>query len=105
MSNIRTLNTDNRRPHLVDAGGGGPTDMELSERVAKIEAVLPNLVTKEDMVRELGGLRAELHKEVGGLRAEFHKEITAQTWRIIGFVSVISSALVAAVFFIAKNVH
>ncbi|WP_416242770.1 hypothetical protein ACLSSQ_11715 [Azospira sp. APE16] len=79
--------------------------MDLSERITKIEAVLPNLVTKEDMVRELGNLRSELQKEVGVLRSEFHKEMNAQTWRIIGLISVVSSALVAAVFFIAKNVH
>lgn len=70
--------------------------MDISERVTKIEAVLPTLATKEDLVRE-----------VGSLRAEFHKELTSQTWRIITWVTgvfvTISGALVTTTYFIAKH--
>lgn len=68
--------------------------MELIERVVKIESVIPTLATKEDLVREIGGLRTELHKEIG-----------AQTWRIIGATLTFGAMLTAAVFFIARNVH
>jgi len=104
-----------------------PPDMDLTERVAKIEAVFPTLATKEDLVREIGGLRNELHQEigglrnelhqafggldcklhqeVGGLRAEMHQEFSAQTWRIITWVTglfvTVGGAMVAATYFIA----
>lgn len=84
----------------------GPTEpppMDISDRVTKIETVLPTLATKEDLVREVGGLRTEMHKEIGGL----HKEMTSQTWRIITWVTglfmTLGSGMVAATYFIAKH--
>lgn len=103
--------------------------MELLERLIRIETTLPALATKDDLAREIGGLRSDLHKEigglrsdlnkeigglraelykeVGGLRSEFHKEIAAQTWRFVTWVTglfvTIGSALVAATYFIAKH--
>lgn len=59
-----------------------------------VEVIRPNYVTKEDIARLEGILRSELHKE-----------LDKQTWRFVGFVTVISSALTAAVYFIARNVH
>lgn len=60
------------------------------ERLARIEAKLDGTATKEDL---------------GSLRTELHKAISDQTWRLITWVSGISAGLVAAVFFIARNVH
>jgi hypothetical protein len=71
-----------QRSEPPDDGG-----MELSERVAKIEAVIPTLATKEDLVREVGGLRSELHKE-----------LHAMTWKIWAF----AAGLVTIVFGLAK---
>lgn len=62
--------------------------MELPERVARIEAVIPTLATKTDLA---------------DLRTEMHKEFSAQTWRIITLFAVISSALVAGVYWIATH--
>lgn len=66
------------------------------------------LATKEDLAREIGGLRGELHQEIGGLRAEMHKEISAQTWRFITWVTglfvTVGGAMVAATYFIARQV-
>ena len=72
----------------------GPPSMELLERVIKIEAALPTLATKEDLAREIGGLRTELHREIG-----------AQTWKVVSFVTGFGALLTAAVFFIARNIH
>ena len=58
--------------------------MDLSERVSKIEAALPTLATKADLVGE-----------VGALRAEMHKEFNLQTWRIVGAIIAASGLLVA----------
>lgn len=69
-----------------------PPDMELTERVAKIEAkldaILPTLATKAD---------------IAATREDMHKEFTVQTWRLVGFVTTICTALTAAVFFIATH--
>jgi len=116
--------------------------MRLHERVTKIEAVLPTLATKEDLAREVGGLRSEMHlefgkvrqemhlefgkvrqemgaefskmrKEVGAefacvrkemseLRVDVHRAIEVQTWRVIGTLITVCTALVAATYFITK---
>ena len=65
-------------------------DPKLPERVAVIEALMPALATKADLA---------------DLRIGMHKEFTAQTWRLITWVSSVSVALAGAVFFIARNVH
>lgn len=73
------------------AGGGGVPPMDA--RIAKLEATLPTLATKEDLARE-----------VGGLRGEFYKAMNDQTWKIITWTTGLGAALVAITFFIARNV-
>jgi hypothetical protein len=53
---------------------------------ANLAVILSNYATKQD---------------IADLRAEFQKEINALTWKMYGFATV----LVAAVYFIARNVH
>jgi len=47
--------------------------MRLHERVTKIEAVLPTLATKEDLAREVGTLRSEMHQGFAKVNLEFGK--------------------------------
>jgi len=106
-------------------------EMRLHERIASVEAVLPTLATKEDLAREIGTVRAEMHREVGGLRSEMHREfgkvrqemnqgfgevrqemhalgtalhreLQALTWRLIGTIVTVGTALVAATHFLSK---
>lgn len=70
----------------ADAGGGGPYDPVMDARVAKLEAVVPTLATKEDLLR---------------LEAKMHQELHALTWKLIGACAV----LAGAVYFIARTVH
>ncbi len=64
--------------------------LALENDMAKVKAdlavILSNYATKQDIAE---------------LRAEFQKEINALTWKMYGFATV----LVAAVYFIARNVH
>lgn len=76
----------------LDGGGEPPHNdgMELTERVAKIEAkldaTLPNLATKDEL------------KAVGhDIRADMHKEFNMQTWRIIGAFFAIAGLLLAGI--------
>lgn len=45
------------------------------ERVTSLEAVLPTLATKEDLARDVGSLRSEVHAGFGNLRSEMHQSI------------------------------
>lgn len=69
----------------VDHGGEPPDNTGMDARVAKLEAVIPTLATKEDLLR---------------LEVKFHQELHGLTWKMIGA----QAALVAAVFFIAKYI-
>lgn len=65
-------------------GGSGGPPVELNERVAKLEVILPTLATKEDLA---------------WLDSSMHKAMNTQTWRIIAA----AAGLVAAVYFIARH--
>ncbi|AKK23942.1 hypothetical protein [Pandoraea oxalativorans] len=106
-------------------------EMRLHERIASVEAMLPTLATKEDLAREIGTVRAEIHREAGGLRIEMHqkfgkvrseiageiasvrsdvhalgiglhRELHALTWRLVGTIVTVGTALVAATHFLSK---
>jgi len=64
--------------------------MELSERVARIEGKIDTIATKEDLAK---------------LEANFRDWINEQTWKFIKWVTGVGIALVAASFFIARNVQ
>jgi len=74
----------------MQGGGDPPYDGGMETRVAKLEAIVPALATKEDLLR---------------LEVKLHQEINAQTWRIIGAMITFGGLLCAATFFIARNVH
>lgn len=106
---------NNKAQQTNPPNGGGGDDMELTERVSKIEAMLQNLATKIDLSElrianknDLADLRIANKADVSNLRTEMHKEFTSQTWRIITFVTglflTVGSGLVAATYFIAKHI-
>jgi hypothetical protein len=90
--------------------GGGDEEKQMEERLRHLEldmaAFRATVCTKEDLTREIGTLRTELHTEIGGLRgelrteigslrtelhteignlrSELHSQMLALTWRIIG---------------------
>ena len=61
------------------------------------------------MHQEIGGLRTEMHQELGKLRTDFHvlgvglhREMHMLTWRLIGTIVTVGTALVAATHFLSK---
>ncbi|WP_159085671.1 hypothetical protein [Burkholderia sp. MSMB0856] len=56
---------------------------ETRERLVRIETRLESVATKEDL----------------------HREINAQTWKLVTFVCSFGTALVAATYFLAKNLR
>ncbi|VVE34971.1 hypothetical protein PCA20602_03858 [Pandoraea capi] len=100
FTRLKVSHTDTKSRH---------DEMRLQARIASVEAILPTLATKEDLAKEIGTLRAEMHQEVGGLRSEMHKEFAtvhrelhALTWRLIGTMVTLGTALVAATHFVSK---
>jgi hypothetical protein len=64
-------------------------EIDTRDRLARIETRLDIFATKSD----LNALKTDLYKEL-------HKELHGMTWKLLGG----ASALVTAVYFIAKNV-
>jgi len=93
----------------------GPPDME--KRITTIETILPTLVSKEDLLltkqdltREIHEVSKEVHEvreSVQGLRTDMHEQLNNQNWRFVRWVSAVfisvSSALVAATYFISRH--
>jgi hypothetical protein len=61
-------------------------ERDMAQVKADLAVILSNYATKQD---------------IADLRAEFQKEINVLTWKMYGF----GTALVAVVYFIARNVH
>lgn len=63
------------------------------DRLTRIETKLDQFATKADIASTEGNLKADLHKAIG-----------EQTWKLITWMTGISTALIAATYFIARNV-
>lgn len=92
MASLHSLRGD--LASMLNSGGEPPDNRDMEARVAALEAAIKHLADKEDLMRAEGSLRSELHKE-----------INAQTWKLVTFVCSFGTALVAATYFIARNVH
>jgi hypothetical protein len=74
-------------------GGGSEPPMELTERVAALEADMRN-------VRE----GVAVIKSNYATKEDLHREINAQTWKFIGVMSTIAVGLVGVTYYIASNI-
>jgi hypothetical protein len=72
----------------IDNGVFGADHEAMNERITALEedmaavksdlaVIRSNYVTKEDLAREIGALRADMNSQNGSLRAEMHREIGA----------------------------
>ena len=77
----------------IDKGGKPPDDGDMEARIAKLEDELFSIKTDVAVIRSNYVTKEDLHKE-----------INAQTWKLVTFVCGFGTALVAAVYFVAKHV-
>jgi hypothetical protein len=70
-------------------------------RLTKLEAIIPTLATKEDLVKLEGKVFGAIHK----LEATIHQEMNRQTWRLVTTMISVSTALATATFFMARYVN
>lgn len=93
------------RLRRIDPPSGGGDNGDMEARVSKLEAVIPTLATKEDLMREISAVKLEICRIDGSIRTDMHKEFTLQTWRIIGAMLTFGTLLTTAAFFIARYVR
>ncbi len=85
-------------------------------RLTKLEALIPNLATREDLLKtkadmreDLLNARGQLEVSIQKLETTMHQEMTKQTWTLVkwmtGFLATLLPSLVAATFYIARHVH
>lgn len=85
-------------------------------RLTKLEALIPNLATREDLLKtkadmreDLLNARGQLEVSIQKIETAMHQEMTKQTWTLVkwmtGFLATLLPSLVAATFYIARHVH
>jgi hypothetical protein len=84
----------------LDKGGEPPDDGDMQKRVEKLESDLTAMKMDMAVIRANYATRADISVEASSIRAELHKEISAQTWKLITFVSGFGTALVGVTYFI-----
>jgi hypothetical protein len=57
----------------IDPPGGGGDNGGMEARVSKLEAVIPTLATKVDLMREFNSLKLEIMGDSGAFRADMQK--------------------------------
>lgn len=84
----------------LDKGGEPPDDGDMLKRVEKLESDLAAMKMDVAVIRANYATRSDVAVEASAIRAELHKEISAQTWKLITFVSGFGTALVGVTYFI-----
>ena len=78
-------------------------------RVAKLEAAMATVATREDLARLEVKLYCEIssiQRNVSGIRRDInriHQAVNAQTWKILSTLICTSTLLVSVTYYFAKN--
>ena len=81
----------------------------MQTRIAKLEAIIPTLATREDLAKLEVGMHREIsavHREVSSLHKEIgrvHETIAALMWKMVSTIIATSTALVSATYFVATR--
>jgi hypothetical protein len=81
----------------------------MQSRVAKLEAAMATVATREDLAR----LEVKLHREISAIQRDvsgihhdinrIHQAVNAQTWKILLTWICTSTLLVSVTYYFAKN--
>ena len=81
----------------------------MQSRVAKLEAVMATVATREDLARLEGKLHPEIsaiQRDMSGIHHDIngiHQAVNAQTWKILSTWICTSTLLVSVTYYFAKN--
>jgi len=70
----------------------------METRLTRLEAIIPTLVTREDLVC----LESRMNASIGRVETTLHSEMTKQTWRIIALLAGLLPSLFAAAVYVTK---
>ncbi len=77
----------------------------MQTRIARIEAIIPTLATREDLAHLAGRMSSAIQR----VESTLHQELTSQTWLIVKWVSgllvTLLPSLMAATFYIARYLN
>ena len=74
----------------------------MQSRVAKLEAAMATVATREDLAR----LEVKLHREISAIHRDIthiHQAVNAQTWKMLSALIGTSTALVGVTYCLVKN--
>ena len=81
--------------------------VELRQDVAVIRS---NYVQRSDLIEQMSLLRGDMERQfslverqIGLVRSDFHQAITAQTWRLVTWVTTLCTLLVGATWYLARG--
>lgn len=77
----------------------------INARLARLEAIVPTLATREDLARLDGRLTERMTTLEGKLTTLVHQELKAMSWRLITWNTGVLVASFAGVFFIVRHVN
>jgi len=67
-------------------------------RLARLEAVVPSLATRED----LACLETRMNASINRVESTLHSEMTKQTWRIVALLAGLLPSLFSAAVYVTK---
>ena len=70
----------------------------METRLTRLEALIPTLVTRED----LACLESRMNASIGRVETTLHSEMTKQRWRIIALLAGLLPSLFAAAVYVTK---
>ena len=90
----------------------------MEARIVRLETLIPNLATKQDIsllecglsklevkISQLDGKLYQLEGKIYHLEGKMHQEMSALGLRLVGWMTTVMFASFAGVFFIARYVH
>ena len=91
----------------VTTSGAPPYDGDMEARVAKLEALAEKTGERLGVIeRDVAIIKSNYatREDLQAAKADLHKAMNDQTWKIITWMTGISTALVAATFFLVRFV-
>ena len=104
MTNVVDFSSARSR---VAPGGSPPYDGGMEVRVANFEALAEKTGERLGVIeRDVAVIKSNYatREDLQAAKADLHKAMNDQTWKIITWMTGISTALVAATFFLARFV-
>lgn len=99
MAKLIPLKTPGSMEGLGSNSGGPPHNGDMDSRLAKLEALIPTLATKEEVVK----LRGETREGFADVRSDMHKNTAEIIKWVVGTAVVISVAAVTIITFVLNN--